>query len=452
MEEKKLFKESGFTLIELLATLAISMLVLGVIYSALTSSDNFNKKTQSHINLRQEANIIITQLRQQHRGETYDICYDQLVPFDKVIFEKLNLNRSIVSKGDCISIDPTKDLEVKFTLADLKNNTFDIDTIIESKKGNAPVEIVIENPKDQDSDFYNYLKNNNIFVFSSNLSAFGSTLINGPGNMQSTLVVNNSGNSSIQFPGNNTINVKDIYIDKKGGTIKFSSSTKLGVIDKTNTVFLRGEVDLNNGGAEINGDTIIIDGKVNFSNSGKIKGKKVYINGDVTFRNWSAQIEADEIYISGEINYITSKNLLGTLKTFTNEMISTIKESTTHAREIPSFRDNDWYEKNGYIIDRNAELANNVKVFSETNYQKSDISKDLQNIIIVSKGDIILHNQWKSISGVLIAPNGLVKFEGNSFKGIIISKNGFEVVNGGSKVEFSNVNNFIPSADLFPLK
>ncbi|WP_158235277.1 prepilin-type N-terminal cleavage/methylation domain-containing protein, partial [Pseudomonas sp. 2822-15] len=58
---------SGFSLLEVLLVLAISTLVLLSSFGLVFAVYNHSEKTESHINLRQEANIIVTNLREQHK-------------------------------------------------------------------------------------------------------------------------------------------------------------------------------------------------------------------------------------------------------------------------------------------------------------------------------------------------------------------------------------------------
>ena len=91
--------ELGFTLIELLVTLVISTLVIGLVSSVLTSSIKYNDKTQSHINLRKEANHFLSQLRQLHNDEReYDLCYENLISNSRVSFKDIKLDGNTPSE------------------------------------------------------------------------------------------------------------------------------------------------------------------------------------------------------------------------------------------------------------------------------------------------------------------------------------------------------------------
>ena len=65
---KQLSNESGITLIEVLATLTITAIIGSVVYGVLFQTLHANEKTKSHNELRQEANIVMTQLRTMHEN------------------------------------------------------------------------------------------------------------------------------------------------------------------------------------------------------------------------------------------------------------------------------------------------------------------------------------------------------------------------------------------------
>ena len=65
MIKRYLFRQNGLTLIEILATITISSMILGILTTVLVTTYKHRDITENHINLRQEANIIITQLRSQ---------------------------------------------------------------------------------------------------------------------------------------------------------------------------------------------------------------------------------------------------------------------------------------------------------------------------------------------------------------------------------------------------
>jgi Tfp pilus assembly protein FimT len=84
MKRKIWSSQDGLTLVELLAGLAISTIVVGLLSMILYSALKNNEITQSHIDLRQEANVIVTKLRTVHEGKkevaetsSYLLYYEQ---------------------------------------------------------------------------------------------------------------------------------------------------------------------------------------------------------------------------------------------------------------------------------------------------------------------------------------------------------------------------------------
>ena len=81
---KKLRNESGITfLIEVLATVTITAIIGSVVYGVLFQTIHARDKTQAHIDLRREANIVMTQLRTMHEndGKKFGlalICYTKI--------------------------------------------------------------------------------------------------------------------------------------------------------------------------------------------------------------------------------------------------------------------------------------------------------------------------------------------------------------------------------------
>lgn len=77
---REIFKnKNGLTLIELLVALAIGTIVIGLIFSVLHTSMNTLKKSESQQLLQQEANLMVTRLRNIHRmNPSYTIEYDSV--------------------------------------------------------------------------------------------------------------------------------------------------------------------------------------------------------------------------------------------------------------------------------------------------------------------------------------------------------------------------------------
>ncbi|WP_157842679.1 MULTISPECIES: PilW family protein [Bacillus] len=149
MKKKLIFVQNnhGLTLIELLATIAIASIVLVLITTLLIATQKQNNMTQTHNAIRQEANFIITNLRNLHDVEPYTICYhtDKKIYLDnslssalahsKYFFEDVVIKQEgniIEATNKCIeNIDIHVPIEVKFTIKDDYNNAYTIDTVID---------------------------------------------------------------------------------------------------------------------------------------------------------------------------------------------------------------------------------------------------------------------------------------------------------------------------------
>lgn len=145
MIKKLLTNSYGITLIELLVTLTILTMITGVTFGVLTTAIKYNEKTQSHVNLRQEANILVTTMRQQHQGDqAYTVCYDEDYYESRIEFAEITLMQS--GEGvNCSSTDPLVDLVVNFTLKDIQNNhVFAVDTVIEGRRLSETSNVVIK--------------------------------------------------------------------------------------------------------------------------------------------------------------------------------------------------------------------------------------------------------------------------------------------------------------------
>lgn len=157
--KKYVQNERGLTLIELLATIVIGAIVIGLATSVFVSAAKQNKTTYEHNALRQEANLIITKLRQIHQEPdsneepySYSLCYEsnEKIYLDTTLTNSLgNENykfknvefinaidtpdsyKTIDSTNDCLNnVDIYSPLLVKFTLVNDQGQEFDMNTAI----------------------------------------------------------------------------------------------------------------------------------------------------------------------------------------------------------------------------------------------------------------------------------------------------------------------------------
>ncbi|USK84261.1 PulJ/GspJ family protein [Peribacillus asahii] len=297
MGKKYISQQSGVTLIELLAALAISTLLIGIVYGVFTYSVQSNNKTQSHINLRQEANLIITEMRKRHQEATanYEICYDELLANELpskqgLLLEKVSIGKTTVNQTTCKEeIDPSQALPVQFTLTDQQNhNQFTIDTVIEGRRMNeSSVSVPIVKPgvclpnsseiKEGDKVYSSdtELKNREVDSVAQNLYAKG-TLTMKNGSMitvgcnaifEKTVTMHND--STLLVNGNATFKDKvEIKNGKNGGGMLIKGDAYFEDLDLKNDAKL--EV---RGNAHFNGEFIKPD-----------KGS-ICVKGQATFKN-----------------------------------------------------------------------------------------------------------------------------------------------------------------------
>ncbi|WNF35929.1 prepilin-type N-terminal cleavage/methylation domain-containing protein [Bacillaceae bacterium IKA-2] len=449
MIKKYITKQSGITLIEVLASLVILTMVTGVTFGVLTTSVKFNDKTQSHVNLRQEANIIVTTLRQHHQQKKYSDCFEDYIANDKIEFKefKVKQNTIEVNCNYSVNIDPLTDLEVNFVLVDAFNNEFEIDTIIEAvnhipdpltiniQPNSQDPETCIDDPDcgGGDNDFYDFLLDKNVFVYGSQL-LFKGNQINGP---NATMVILGSLNSS-DLNGGALGNISNIYIN---GNANFDSgSAGLGSSINPGLLYVNGNLSLWSGTRSIYGD-VHVSGDLRLKDA-KIYGN-IYVDGDVEL-GWTPWLsDESKVYYTGSFTHPASMS--------TNITSKFIKESIVPTFDMPIYdlppvKSDQWYEDNGYVS--GGDLANGRKIFTHNNYSFSS-SQTFNNVIIVSKGDITLSN-WMHVTGILYAPNGKVTFGGGSFEGLVIAKDGFFVTSGGSTVTFKGIDQFIDSLEDYP--
>jgi prepilin-type N-terminal cleavage/methylation domain-containing protein len=287
------------------------------------------------------------------------------------------------------------------------------------------------------SDFDNYVLNQNVFVYGNDLT-FSGNKVDGP---NATMVI--KGNlTATDFNGGSYINVSNIYID---GNFQFQGNG-LGSSTNPGYIYVDGDLDLWNGGTYgVYGDVYV---------AGNLRLKDAHIHGDIYVgcNNVGGNVElgctpaldsGSNIYYTGTL---TKPNNYDT--TITSKCIkkSTVASFVMPAYPIPSLKSDAWYAEQKYVS--GGSLVSGIKIF--TNSYSFSNSATYINVVIVSKGDINLSGGNLKLTGVLFAPNGKVTFDGSSFEGVVIAKNGFLVTSGGSTVTFKNISNYIPNISNYP--
>ncbi|MGY3717129.1 prepilin-type N-terminal cleavage/methylation domain-containing protein [Sutcliffiella cohnii] len=430
--------ESGITLIEVLVTLLIVTIVSGLVTGVMISSVNYNKKAHSHINLRQEANLIISSLREKLKEEEFTLCYQDLLGQSDITFEDISLQNQTIEidkETPCGTIKTDQDLIIEFTLKDNLNNSFDVDMTIQGKESlTSSKEIIVEIPEfTEEDDYYDIIKNENVFVASKQFEFAGST-INGNG---STMLIKGNllGN---KINGGALINVSNIYVegdvDVDGGSAGLGSETNPGII------VVGGNLNLWNGTRPINGDVYV---KKNMKlKDGKVNGN-VYVKENLEL-GWTPQLVGNsKIFYGGSLTHPNNYNQ-SILSKVINQNHIDAQEMIKY--DIPPLKDDHWFVQNGYnlnIVPNNMKLFGNNINISSGNIPNHGYVSNFHNAIIISKGDVTIRGGDLKFSGVVIAPFGSVTFHGSTFEGTVIARDGFYVTSGGSTVTFKNIDNYI---------
>jgi prepilin-type N-terminal cleavage/methylation domain-containing protein len=149
-------KQDGLTLIELLASLAILGFLLTLIYGIFINGINYSTKAKEVVMIQQEANILLTSLKEEHQNEkSYQLSVKKDPTKDRYYIEINTLNESGVTINTITINNPkysyqlfdesnnlissrkfinttTEDFYVKIILTSVNNpnNTYKVETIL----------------------------------------------------------------------------------------------------------------------------------------------------------------------------------------------------------------------------------------------------------------------------------------------------------------------------------
>lgn len=331
--------ERGLTLIELLATIVIASIVIGLATSVFVSAAKQNKTAYEHNALRQEANLIITKLRQIHQEQdsqdapnSYTLCYEsnekiyldttltnslgnENYKFKNVEFinaiENPDTYKKIDSTSDCItSVDIYSPLLVKFTLVNEQGQEFDMNTAIaritpldevikewEENEEELPVEVPSPEEDPSEEIEFEEIKNDNFDQYISISKSRQCPWANSNNNFKR--------NSSLHFPPNNGNNCRDANTFQKSlllnglvvssnnsltimnsffndGTTELQGNSTLNVLSNARLI---GEVDIKSGSSLIVGNRLLAP-KTTLETSADIYvGDSAKFTGDLTLKS-----------------------------------------------------------------------------------------------------------------------------------------------------------------------
>ncbi|MDD5025088.1 MAG: hypothetical protein PHF57_11590, partial [Methanoregula sp.] len=285
--------------------------------------------------------------------------------------------------------------------------------------------------------FVNYTIEENVFVYGNQLSFSGDSVY-GPG---STVVVTGD-LTTTDLNGGTSIDVTTIYID--GNVNLNGGSAGLGSSVEPGNIYVNGSLTLWNGQRHIYGD-VYVAGDFSLKDA-RIHGD-VYVDGDVTL-GYTPTLDANShIYYTGTLTVPTNYNH--------PEIVSKcIHQATVPAVEMPNMdippaKSAAWYAERGYVS--GGTLTDYKKIYASS-YSSSSWNPGASNVIIVAtSGDITITGFGGStLTGVLFAPNGKVTFNGESFEGLVIARDGFDVTSGGTEVIFRNLDTYVSDPDDYP--
>ncbi len=448
--------QTGLTLVELLATLTLSTMIVGIVSSVLITSMNNSEITQSHIDLRQEANIIVTQLRTAHQGDNYKLCYNNgkiysdsnqnniigsenitVHGMSDVLFENDGAALNQTSTGEtCLSVNTTVPLYVTLELGTDYNQEYQINTTINTLNASLPITLPASS-----QDLGDFLVDENVFVYGKKF-VFNGRQINGAG---ATIVVKGDLKGS-EIGGGSLSNVSNIYV---GGSTTFDGGAAgLGSSSSPGNLHFNGDLTLWGGTRNIYGD-VYVNGNFRLKDA-NIYGD-VYVNGNIEL-GWTPSLSADSnIYYTGSLDHPDNyrQDILSKLVKQEN-----VKSFTMPEYPIPPLKSDQWFANHGYTQTIKPEdmrlYGNNINIASYYDQNLGRYVSTFTNAIIVSKGDININSGGLQMTGVLFAPNGKVTFSGSSFEGLVIARDGYEVISGGTTVNFKSIQNYVSDPADYP--
>jgi FlaG/FlaF family flagellin (archaellin) len=297
-----------------------------------------------------------------------------------------------------------------------------------------------------EESFINFTIKENVFVYGTALSigeggtGHGSTTITGP---NATVVITQGLKSKDLGGGGPGIAVTNIYIN--GSVNLDGGSAGLGSATQPGAIYVNGDLMLGSGQRHTYGD-VYVNGDFNLKDAW-IHGK-VYVAGNLTLGNTPTIVNDARIYYTGTLTtpeHYDSNYATNIVAKCINQ--TTMPGFTMPDLEIPSTKSADWYAEN---YTSNGPLTDNKKIFAPS-YSSPSGATASNVVIIASDGDISITNGWSDkVTGVFFAPNGSVTFNGKSLEGVVIARDGFFVVNGGSEVTFKNIAEYISDPDDYP--
>ncbi|MCP3030471.1 prepilin-type N-terminal cleavage/methylation domain-containing protein [Halobacillus sp. A1] len=141
MRQNFLNNNRGVTLIELLAALAFAGIILTITGSFFVQSINSSSSVESQIDLKQQSNLLLSQIREETKNQPAEICFDNelqlYVNNDRVLSNEHiyinelyieNGNISLSNPGDCINTTTESPISIGLTVSTTEQNSSDYKT------------------------------------------------------------------------------------------------------------------------------------------------------------------------------------------------------------------------------------------------------------------------------------------------------------------------------------
>lgn len=416
-------KQNGFALlITVLGLAVISILglaIMGVTASNLKMTKIDSRKQSTYYIAEAGINYVIDNINTEiskHNSEyeTDDKFFQNLENLFTIA--PITLNNFEKNYGE----QPEAKISVKKIRTDENSRDYEIKSIGKIGGSSKTVRSVISIKWSKQED--NQIKDN-LMLYTQAFSFQGSAI-----NAVSGSVII-GGLQTHNLNGGSLLNISNMYFN---GPVKMDGgSASFGSKDMPGNIYINGNLDFWNGTRNVYGD-IRVNG--NFKLKDAIIHGSVYVNGDLEL-GWTPQIY-NKIYYTGKL--IAPNN-------FSIDLLSKcIKVDKVDSFDIPSvdfeLKDDSWYTNHGYIIKKNenGNIPANAKMLVD-NYENKNWQPISGQIVIVSKGDIILRG-GDGFTGALIAPNGKVEYSGDgTFNGVIISKNKISLPAGGNYFNFKSL-------------
>jgi len=292
------------------------------------------------------------------------------------------------------------------------------------------------------SNFTSYVIQNSVFVYGTKLYLAGNNVYGD----DATIVITSPLYSNT-LNGGAFISVTYIYID--GDVTINTGSTSMGCESTPGNINITGNLYLNGGSRDIYGDVYVAKNLV--LENDRIHGN-MYINGDVDLEWGVPTLDSGKyIYYTGTLTHPASYD-----QAFLNRCIkvASVPDAAMPDLEMPSLKPDTWYQDQGYSTSTSSQMSNNLKIIADS-FTSSDSwdTPGVSNIVIIARtGDITLtnFNMHYPVTGVLFAPNGKVTFNGASFEGVVLARDGFYVTSGGTSITFTNLATYFSDPNDYP--